>query len=343
MSENTNDKHTMISLQKDNDSSDFVSDDEEQKQAVTMELEELKDKALHYSTNIKSIDAKDILDLYDSISFELSLKWSLMDRYHELASNLYEKHKSIPNHMIFRIVENSGCSNTNNIYILHDNIFKCMIMTGCRCCSGEYFIIDIIFSNFEEKMIEILKINEIDVYPTLHDIIYKWVLKKMKDNYIEYLLLHALAPDDHNRVGWKYNINNLNILKKFVNIPDTVKICEQCRYYNLDITLPCPIERIHCCNYKYCSTIIERKNMDKHLIKCNKTKYNCNNKECKDELYIDEMQEHEYQCIYRKAVCFDCPWCGYYKDKKNHERVKLDGSNWMPWEADSDKICSGGK
>ena len=83
--------------------------------------------------------------------------------------------------------------------------------------------------------------------------------------------------------------------------------------------------------------------MDQHLIECNKTKYNCNNKECKEQLYPNEMKVHEYNCIYREVDCSHCPWRGYYIYKKNHERIKLDGSNWMPWETESDKICKGGK
>ena len=337
---------------------DSSSDDENVKlntERITHELEdelaELKNKALHYSNNVTMFDENNsikILRLYDSISHQFSIinnNFFIHSNIPELVNKLYENNKSISNQMMFRIKNVFGGSSIDNIYILKDNIFKCIIKDGCKCCSDGYFIVDIIFSNFEEKTIEVLKINEIDVYTTLHDIVYKWVLTVMKDNYIQYLieLRQVRLPDDPNSTNWKFNMNNLNILKDIVDIPYNVKICTECRYYNLDITLPCPIKQIRCCNYNYCSTIIKRKNMEQHLIECNKTKYKCNNEECKEHLYPDEMGKHEYNCIYRKTRCFDCPWRGYYKDKKNHERIKLDGSNWMPWEAELDKICKGGK
>jgi len=344
MSENTNNRHTMFNQQKDTGSSDSYTDEEEQK--LKSELRELEDEVLHYSTNITSaetIDTIEILRIYDSISDLVTIINDIFFTHPnitKLINNLYKKNKSTSNQMMFHIKEMSEDASINNIYIFKDNIFKCIIKD--EHCPARCFIIDIIFSNFEEKTIEILKINEIVVYTTLHDIIYKWVLKVMRDNYIQYLM-EQRQVQVHLPYDWKFNINNLNILKNIVDIPDNVKICEQCRYYNVDIKLLCPIQQIRCCNYKYCSTLIERKNMEHHLIECNKTKYGCNNEGCEEQLYPDEMREHIYKCIYREVRCFECPWRGYFKDKKNHERIKLDGSNWMPWETESEKICKGGK
>ena len=71
----------------------------------------------------------------------------------ELPENLYKQHKSISNQMMFRILGRSPSSATNNIYLLNNNILRCIIYDGgCRCCVESYCVIDIVFKDFTKKI-----------------------------------------------------------------------------------------------------------------------------------------------------------------------------------------------
>ena len=258
----------------------------------------------------------------------------------ELPENLYKQYKSISNQMMFRISERSPSSATNNIYLLNNNILRCIIYNGyCRCCIESYCVINIVFKDFTKKIIEKLEINEMKVYSKLYNKIYEYII----DRYIRSDYIYSALQKDY-----FFSIHHIEILQDIVGIHDNKQICKQCcKYIGPNIIVPCPIEQIDCKNFTFCGQRPKRKDYDSHLLECNQTKYPCNNSNygCKETFIPSEINDHQDKCIYKQIRCNsnNCKWSGCVKDFKNHERLKLDGSNWMPWETTADKICIGGQ
>jgi len=278
---------------------------------------------------------KYLIDLYGS---ENENEIELMDP--ALPENLYKQHKSISNQMMFRISGRSPSSVTNNIYLLNNNILRCIIYDGdCRCCAESYCVIDIVFNDFTKKIIEKIEINEMKVYSKLYNKIYEYIL----DRYIRPDYIYSALQKD-----FFFDVHHIEILQDIVGIHDNKQICKQCcKYIGPHIIVPCPIEQIRCKNCTFCGKRPKRKDYDSHLLECNQTKYPCKNSYygCKETFIPSEINVHQEKCIYKQIRCNsnNCKWSGCVKDLKNHERLKLDGSNWMPWETEADKICNGGQ
>ena len=247
--------------------------------------------------------------------------------------------------MKFRILDKSGPSSCNNIYkLINSNInnsdytLQLLVYIGCcRCCQESYVKMEVVFENFEEEIIQAVYINDKDVYPKLYSNIYNYVKEKwIKRDYLNYLKY----KDDH---WWYFDIDEIDIIRTIAGISEEIQICHHCGYYNTTVTLPCPIQKIYCPHWRVCKTMLKRKDLDQHLIECNTTSYPCKYDNCPIKLCIDELIKHQEICVYRTTNCKvkNCRWSGAFKDLECHTKIKSDGSNWMPWETESDMICNG--
>ena len=283
---------------------------------------------------LKNNNIKEFIEAYTELHY-------LLDSADHLGNELVDNQLSSDNSIMkFEILDCSGPSTTNNMYKLkQDNdkhIFYMTLLKNCRCCCENYIKIKIVFSDYTHTQIELFYMNDIEVFSTIHNKIYDYIKYNfLKRDYINYLR-------NKNDISWKCNIENLDLLKKIVDIPDTIKICK-CGYYSKEIITPCPKEIIRCPFYTICNTSIKRNNLQIHIIECEKTNYCCKyygKNRCTKKFIPTELLEHLHVCDYRDAYCntTNCNWNGSYKDLKKHVRIKLDGSNWMPWES---KLCYG--
>ena len=61
----------------------------------------------------------------------------------------------------------------------------------------------------------------------------------------------------------------------------------------------------------------------------------------KSSIIVDSKSEDDERMV--SCLSDNCAWRGFYMNRFNHERVKLDKSDWMPWEPENVRRCDGGR